>query len=88
MNITHLTYDYDIYYNGEKLDNIIDMEYEVIAGTIGGNYSVYIGITYIDGHIKHIKDISSRIAFVKRNESSKLCSAKEEYEKKYNGFTR
>ena len=77
MNITHLTYEYDVYYNGEKLDNILDMEYEILTNTIG-NYSIYIDITYIDGHIKHIKDISSRIAFVKRNERSKLCSGKEE----------
>lgn len=77
MNITHLTYDYDVFYNGEKLNNIIDMEYEVIASTIGGKHYVEIDITYIDGHIKHIKDISSRIAFVKRNERNKLCYAKE-----------
>ena len=76
MNITHLTYDYDVYYNGEKLDNILDMEYEILTNTIG-NYSIYIDITYIDSHIKHIKDISSRIAFVKRNKSSRLCSGKE-----------
>lgn len=77
MNITHLTYDYDVYYNGEKLDNILDMEYEIFTNTIG-NYSIYIDITYIDSHIKHIKDISSRIAFAKRNEVSKLCHAKED----------
>lgn len=78
MNITHLTYDYDVYYNGENLDNILDMEYEVLASTIGGNYYVEISITYIDGHIKHIKDSSSRIAFVKRNESSRPRLATEE----------
>lgn len=76
MNITHLTYDYDVYYNGEKLDNILDMEYEILTNTIG-NYSIYIDITYIDSHIKHIKDISSRIVFVKRNESSRPWFAKE-----------
>lgn len=78
MNITHLTYEYDVYYNGEKLNNIIDMEYEVIAITVNGKHYVEIDITYIDGHIKHIKDISSRIAFVKRNESSRPRLAKEE----------
>lgn len=78
MNITDLTYYYDVYYDGEKLDNIIDMEYEVIASTVNGKYYAEIDITYIDGHIKHIKDLSNRIAFVKRNERSKLCSAKEE----------
>lgn len=78
MNITHLTYDYDVYYNGEKLDNIVDMEYEVIASTANGKHYIEIDITYIDGHIKHIKDISSRIAFVKRNESSRPWFAKEE----------
>ena len=78
MNITQLTYDYDVYYNGEKLDNILDMGYEVIASTANGKHYIEIDITYIDGHIKHIKDISSRIAFVKRNKSNRLCSAKEE----------
>lgn len=78
MNITHLTYEYDVYYNGEKLDNILDMEYKVIAITVNGKHYVEIDITYIDGHIKHIKDISSRIAFVKRNESSRPRLAKEE----------
>ena len=78
MNITHLTYDYDVYYNGEKLDNILDMEYEVIASAVNGKHYVEIDITYIDGHIKHIKDLSSRIAFVKRNESSRPRLAKEE----------
>ena len=77
MDITHLTYEYDVYYNGEKLDNILDMEYEILTNTIG-NYSIYIDITYIDSHIKHIEDISSRIAFVKRNKSNRLCSGKEE----------
>lgn len=78
MNITHLTYEYDVYYYGEKLNNIIDMEYEVIASTAYGKHYVEIDITYIDGHIKHIKDISSRIVFVKRNESNRPLFAKEE----------
>lgn len=80
MNITHLTYDYDVYYNGEKLDNILDMEYEVIASTIGGNDYVEISITYIDdnGNVKHIHTDSRNIKFVKRNESSRPWFAKEE----------
>lgn len=80
MDITHLTYEYDVYYNGEKLDNILDMEYKVLASTIGGNCYVDISITYIDsnGYIKHINCDSRDIKFVKRNESSRLCVAKEE----------
>ena len=78
MNITHLTYDYDVYYDGEKLDNILDMEYEVIASTVNGKHYAEIDITYIDGYIKHIKDLSNRIAFVKRNERSRPRLAKEE----------
>ena len=79
MNITHLTYDYDVYYNGEKLDNILDMEYEVLTSTIDGNSYIEISITYINnGNIKHISRNSNDIKFEKRNESSKLCSAKEE----------
>lgn len=82
MNITHLTHDYDVFYinKGKNLDNILDMEYNVLASTAGGNCYVEISITYIDDddHIKHIKDISSRIAFVKRNKSNRLCSGKEE----------
>ena len=56
MNITYLTYHYDVYYRSENLDNILDMEYKVLASTIGGNYYVDISITYIDnnGYIKHI----------------------------------
>ena len=78
MNITYLTYDYDVYHNGKKLYNILNIEYEVLPGVIGdGHRYMEISITYMDDHIKHIKDISSRIAFVKRNERSKLCSAKE-----------
>ena len=80
MNITHLTYHYDVYYKSENLDNILDMEYKVLASTIGGNYYVDISITYIDsnGYIKHIESDSQNIKFEKRNERSKLCSAKEE----------
>lgn len=80
MNITHLTYEYDVYYKSEKLDNILDMEYEVLASTIGGNYYVDISITYIDsnGYIKHINCDSRDIKFEKRNESSRPCFAKEE----------
>lgn len=79
MNITHLTYDYDVYHNGEKLYNILDMEYEVLPGVIGdGHRYMEISITYMDDYIKHIKDISSRIAFVKRNKSTRPCFAKEE----------
>lgn len=79
MNIIYLTYEYDVYYNGEKLNNIIDMEYEVIASTIGGNDYVEISITYIDynGNMKHIHTDSKNIKFEKRNESSRLCVAKE-----------
>lgn len=81
MNVTHLTYDYNIYYinKGEYLDNILDMEYEVIAGTINGNYYVEINITYIDvdGCIRHIRCDSKNIKFIKRNESSRPYFAKE-----------
>lgn len=79
MNITYLTYQYDVYHNGKKLYNILDMEYEVLPGVIGdGHRYMEISITYMDDHIKCIKDISSRIAFVKRNKSNRLCSGKEE----------
>ena len=80
MNITHLTYDYDVYYKGEKLDNILDMEYEVLTSTFDGNSYIEISITYIDGNgnIKHIKSDSKNIKFEKRNERNRLCSAKEE----------
>ena len=80
MNITHLTYDYDVYYKSGKLDNILDMEYKVLASTIGGNYYVDISITYIDsnGYIKHINCDSRDIKFEKRNESSRPYFAKEE----------
>ena len=79
MNITHLTYDYDVYYNGEKLDNILDMGYKVLAGT-GGNCYVEISITYINdnGNMKHINTVSKNIKFEKRNESSRPWFAKEE----------
>lgn len=82
MNITHLTYEYDVFYinKGKNLDNILDMEYEVIASTIYDNYYVEISITYIDGNgnIKHINTDSKNIKFEKRNERNRLCSAKEE----------
>lgn len=80
MNITHLTYDYDVYYKSGKLDNILDMEYEVLTSTIDGNSYIEISITYIDdnGYIKHISRNSNDIKFVKRNESSRPCFAKEE----------
>lgn len=82
MNITHLTYDYDVFYinKGENLDNILDMEYKVLASTIGGNYYVDISITYIDsnGYMKNINCDSKDIKFEKRNESSRPCFAKEE----------
>lgn len=82
MNIIHLTYDYYVFYinKGENLDNIIDMEYKVLASTIGGNDYVEISITYIDdnGNMKHIHTDSKNIKFEKRNESSRLCVAKEE----------
>lgn len=80
MNITHLTYDYDVYYKSEKLDNILDMEYEVLTSTFDGNSYIEISITYIadDGYIKHISRNSNDIKFVKRNESSRPYFAKEE----------
>lgn len=80
MDITHLTYDYDVYYDGEKLDNILDMEYEVLTSTIDGNSYIEISITYIDdnGYIKHISRNSNDIKFEKRNESSRPYFAKEE----------
>lgn len=82
MNITHLTYDYDIFYinKGENLDNILNMEYEVLTSTIDGIYYVEINITYIDrnGYIKHINSNSENIKFTKRNKSNRLCSGKEE----------
>ena len=80
MNITHLTYDYDVYYKGEKLDNILDMEYEVLTSTIDGNSYIEISITYIDsnGYMKHINCDSKDIKFEKRNEISRPCFAKEE----------
>ena len=80
MNITHLTYDYDVYYKGEKLDNILDMEYEVLTSTFDGNSYIEISITYIDGngYIKHISRNSNDIGFEKRNKSSRPYFAKEE----------
>lgn len=82
MNMTYLTYEYDVFYinEGKNLDNIIDMEYKVLASTIGGNDYVEISITYIDdnGNMKHIHTDSKNIKFEKRNEGSRLCVAKEE----------
>ena len=80
MNITHLTYDYDVYYKSENLDNILDMEYKVPASTTGGNYYVEISITYIDsnGYMKHMNCDSKNIKFEKRNKSSRPYFAKEE----------
>lgn len=80
MNITHLTYDYDVYYKSGKLDNILDMEYEVLTSTIDGNSYIEISITYIDdnGYIKHISRNSNDIKFEKRNKSSRPYFAKEE----------
>lgn len=69
MNITNLTYNYDIYYDDKKLDNILDMEYNVIASTISGNHYVEISISYINsyGNMQHIRTNSNHIKFVKRN---------------------
>ena len=80
MNITDLTYDYDVYYKSGKLGNILDMEYEVLTSTIDGNSYIEISITYIDdnGYIKHISRNSNDIKFEKRNESSRPYFAKEE----------
>lgn len=81
MNITHLTHDYDVFYinKGENLDNILDMEYKVLASTAGGNCYVEISITYIDdnGNMKHINTDSKNIKFEKRNESNRPLFAKE-----------
>ena len=80
MNITHLTYHYDVYYKSENLDNILDMEYKVPASTTGGDYYVEISITYIDsnGYMKHMNCDSKNIKFEKRNKSSRPYFAKEE----------
>ncbi len=82
MNITHLTYDYDVFYinKGENLDNILDMEYNVLASSVDGKHYVGINIIYIDadGYIKHIRCDSKNIKFTKRNESSRPYFAKEE----------
>lgn len=82
MNITHLTYDYDVFYinKGENLDNILDMEYKVPTSTVSGKHYVEISITYIDsnGYIKHINSNSENIKFTKRNERNRLCYAKED----------
>lgn len=68
MSITYLTQRYDIYYKGEKLDNILEMDYEVIASTIRGEHTVEIEITYIDryNHLKHIITLSDGIQFEKK----------------------
>ena len=68
MNITGLTSKYDIYYKGEKLDNILEMDYDVVASTIRGEHRVEIEITYIDryNHLKHITTLSDGIEFKKK----------------------
>ena len=68
MNITGLTSKYDIYYRDEKLDNILEMDYEVVANTIRGEHRVEIEITYIDGydHLQHITTLSDGIEFKKK----------------------
>lgn len=68
MSIKYLTQRYDIYYKGEKLDNILEMDYDVIASTIRGEHSVEIEITYIDryNHLKHITTLSDGIQFEKK----------------------
>lgn len=68
MNITGLTSKYDIYYKGEKLNTILNMDYEVVTSTIGGKPYVEIDITYIDryNHLKHITTLSDSIEFKKK----------------------
>ena len=68
MSIKYLTQHYDIYYKGEKLDNILEMDYDVIASTIRGEHTVEIEITYIDryNHLKHITTLSDGIQFEKK----------------------
>lgn len=68
MSIKYLTQHYDIYYKGEKLDNILEMDYEVVASTIHGEYRVEIEITHIDryNHLKHITTLSDGIEFKKK----------------------
>ena len=71
MNITGLTSKYDIYYKGEKLNNILEMDYEVVASTIRGNHYVEIDITYIDryNHLKNITTLSDSIEFKKKEDN-------------------
>lgn len=68
MSIKYLTQHYDVYYKGEKLDNILEMDYEVVASTVGGEPYVEIDITYIDryNHLKHITTLSDYIKFEKK----------------------
>lgn len=68
MSIKYLTQHYDIYYKGEKLNNILEMDYDVIASAIRGEHSVEIEITYIDryNHLKHITTLSDGIQFEKK----------------------
>lgn len=68
MSIKYLTQHYDIYYKDEKLDNILEMDYEVVANTIRGDYLVEIEITYIDryNHLKHITTLSDDVKFEKK----------------------
>lgn len=68
MSITYLTQRYDIYYKGEKLNNIVEMDYEVVASTVRGEHTVEIEITYIDryNHLKHITTLSDGIEFKKK----------------------
>lgn len=68
MNITGLTSNYDIYYNGEKLNTILNMDYEVVTSTIGGHRYVEIDITYIgrNGILKHITTLSDKVEFKKK----------------------
>lgn len=68
MNIKYLTQHYDVYYKGEKLNNILEMDYEVVANTIRGDHLVEIEITYIDGydHLQHITTLSDGIEFKKK----------------------
>lgn len=78
MNITHLTYDYDVYYHDEKLDNILDIEYDSMSRNFLGDSCVNITIIYIDDTIREIKTTSNYVKFVKRNERFKPCLAKED----------
>lgn len=68
MSIKYLTQHYDVYYNSEKLDTILNMDYEVVTSTIGGKHYVEIDITYIscNGILKHITTLSDSIKFKKK----------------------